>query len=253
MDPNSDAENIQDEDLRNRASEIIALGKAGDKEAIPRLVGILENKTEVEWLRGCAAIALGRISGEEVVPPLLRALRDESPFVNRAAILASGDLKIKSAIPYLEAIFRDPNKKELHAVTVNVLAQIGGSSVISNLLEALKSPDVRVRCNAAMALGSLRAPSSVLPLIELIHDSDESLRAVAASSLGLIKDQRAVEILIEALQDKAETVRAIAASSLGYMEDKKAVPFLEKALQDRNLNVRKQAANALSKLKSEEK
>jgi HEAT repeat protein len=244
----SEEENLQNEDLRIRASSIIAMGKAGDKDAIPRLVEILENKSEVEWLRGCAAIALGRISGDEVVSPLLQALRDESLFVNRAAILALGDLEIKSAVPYLESILKDPSKKELHAVTVNVLAQIGGSE--ATLLEALEDPDVRVRCNSALALGNLRTESAVLPLIKLMDDSDESLRAVAASSLGLIKDKRAVKKLTAALEDKAETVRAIAASSLGYLGDKKAVPGLEKALQDKNINVRKQAAAAIERLKS---
>jgi HEAT repeat protein len=83
-------DDLNSQDLRIRASSIIALGKTGDQNAARHLIGILENKNEVDWLRGCAAIALSRIPGEEVIQPLINALRGDSLLVSRAAILALG-------------------------------------------------------------------------------------------------------------------------------------------------------------------
>jgi HEAT repeat protein len=246
-------DDLNSKDPRIRASSIIALGKTGERTAVKHLIGVMEDKNEVEWLRGCAAIALGRISGEEVVPPLIKALADDSLLVSRSVISALGDLRCKQAIPYLEAILRDESKKELQAVTVNVLGAIGGREIASVLLQALKNPDNRVKRNAALALGELRIEKAVPPLMNLMKDDDECLRAIAASSLGLIGDKLAVASLIEALNDRSETVRIIAASSLGYLGDTKAIPPLEKALHDENKTVRKMAEEALSKLRSQDR
>jgi HEAT repeat protein len=242
-------DDLKHEDPWVQASCIIALGKTGDRKAIKHLIGILQNKDEVEWLRGCAAIALGRISDQEVMLPLFNALQDDSLIVSRAAILASADLKNKQSIPHLEGILRDQSKKELHPLAINVLGAIGGSGAASTLIQALENPDVRVKRNAALALGELRIQTAVLHLMNRMHDDDECLRAIVASALGLIGDKRAVEILVEALNDPSEKVRIIASSSLGYLGDCKAVPSLEKALQDENKTVRELAAIALSKLR----
>jgi HEAT repeat protein len=249
MEPNTDLDGLNDEDVRIRASAIIAMGRAGDRQALKQLTGILEDYSEISWIRVCAAIALGRLSGKEVVPPLIKALEDTSILVSRAAILALAETGVKEAIPYLQEVLKNQSKKDLHALSVNALKAIGGHEITSTLIEALESPDNRVRCNAALALGDLRAGEAVRQLINLVSDSDESVRAVAASSLGLIGDKRASEALIEALNDEAETVRAISASSLGYLSDVKAVPPLEKVVHDQSTIVRKQAAAALSKLR----
>ncbi len=243
-------DDLNNEDPKIRASCIIALGKTGDRNAAPYLIRILENKNEVEWLRACAAIALSRIPGEEVVQPLIGLLRDESLLISRAAISALGEIKCKPAIPYLEEILLDQGKSELQASAAKALGTIGGGEVVPALIKALENANIRVKRNAALALGELRVEKAVLPLISLLKNEDECLRAIAASSLGLIADKRAVEPLIEALNGRSETVRIVAASSLGYLGDRKTIPALEKALQDTNKTVRETAAIALSRLRS---
>jgi HEAT repeat protein len=242
-------DSLKNEEVGIRASSIIALGKAGDRDAVNLLTEIMENKSEIDWLRACAAVALGRISCDEVIPPLVKALRDDNPVVCRAAILALGDVKSEQAIPPLKIILEDQSKKELHALTINVLAKIGGGKIISTLLEALESTNLQVRCSAALALSDLRTEEAILPFMKLMQDSNESLRAFAASALGLARDNRAVELLIEALKDEAETVRTIAASSLGYLGDSRAIAPLEKVLEDKSKTARQQAHTALTRLK----
>ena len=250
MEPDTYLNSLKDEDIQIRAHSIIALGKTGNGEAIKWLIQILENKSEVDWLRGCAAIALGRISGDEVIEPLLNALQDDSITVVRAVISSLGDVSSKRTVPYLQAILEDADKADLHAITVTVLGKIGGHDIMPTLLRQLERPNNQVRICAAMALSELRSAETVMQFIKLMDDEEECLRAIAASSLGLLKDKSAVEPLIGALSDGAETVRAIAASSLGCLCDSRAIPPLEEALDDKCQTVRKQTSAALSKIRS---
>ena len=199
-------DSLDDEDIKIRASAIIAMGRTGDGKAVRHLAEILENESEVDWLRACAAIALGRLSAEEAVPPLINALEDESVVISRAVISALGDAGSREAVPRLQAIMKDKQKEELHPVTVSVLGKISGSEIIHTLLRALENANNRVRVSAALALGELRIERAVPSFLKLLEDGDEYLRAVAASSLGLIGDKRAGESLLEALKDEAETV-----------------------------------------------
>ena len=70
-------QNLHDDDIKIRASAIITMGKTGERGAIGPLIEILGNPKEVDWLRGCAAIALGRLSGDEVILPLIDAMQDD--------------------------------------------------------------------------------------------------------------------------------------------------------------------------------
>jgi HEAT repeat protein len=227
----------------------MALGKSGDPAAVQSLSDILNNSDEVEWLRACAAIALGRLPCREAVQPLIEALDCDCPVVCRSAVVALGDTDDDRAVSALDHVLKDQDKEELHAVAATALGKIGGDRVVPILLPALQSPNSRVKCSAALALGGMRIKEALAPFIGLLMDENESLRAVAASSLGLIGDKRAVDYLIKSLHDEAETVRAISASSLGCLNDNRAIPALEKALEDNSLNVCKQALTALSKLK----
>jgi HEAT repeat protein len=243
-------QNLHDDDIKIRASAIITMGKTGNRGAIGPLIEILGNPKEVDWLRGCAAIALGRLSGDEVILPLIDAMQDDNTEVSRAAISAFGDIKKREAMPYLREILEDEKKAKLHAVAVTVLGEIGGCEVIPTLLKTLESPDNRVRIRAAMALEGLRTEETVPAFIALMNDEDECLRGIAASSLGLLEDARAVEPLIIALDDSTETVRGIAASSLGCLKDTRAISPLERVLGDKSQVVRKQASAALVKIRS---
>lgn len=250
METRTYSNSLDDENTRIRASTIIEMGRTGNRDAIKSIIEVLENREEVDWLRGCAAIALGRLSDEAVIPPLISALEDDNVIVSRAVISALGDAKSLPAIPHLKKILENKDKEELHAITITVLGEIGGLEIIPTLLQALESSNDLVRIRAALALGELRTDQAVSHFLKILEDGNESLRAIAASSLGLIGDKRAVIPLISALDDEAGTVRAIAASSLGCLADRTAMSHLEKALDDSSVAVRKQAAAALSKIRS---
>ena len=246
MKPENLLQNLDDDDINVRASAIITIGKTGNREAIGTLIEILGNANEVDWLRGCAAIALGRLSGDEVVPPLINAMQDDNTEVSRAAIAAFGDINNREAIPHLQEILEDEQKASLHAIAVTVLGEIGGREATPTLLRTLESPDNKVRIRAAMALRELRTEETATPFIELMNDEDQCLRAIAASSLGFLNDTRAVEPLIAALQDAEGMVRTGAAGALGAIPDSRAIqPLVTLLLHDPVNDVLDRAAKSL--------
>jgi HEAT repeat protein len=92
----------QDQDESARASAADALGEMGDANAVPALTAALADQN---YLCVCAALALGKIGGPEVIGPLIEVLKDKEKFwVPRgAAALALGNLG-KEAEPAVPAL-----------------------------------------------------------------------------------------------------------------------------------------------------
>ena len=121
---------------------------------------------------------------------------------------------------------------------------------VKTLIKNLGNEDVRVREQAAVALGQTNDLRAVNPLINTLKkDSYWDVRKAAASSLGQIGDPVAVKTLLTTLKkDENKNVQSAAASALGEIGDSKAVEPLIAALEDKSSEVRKEAARALGKI-----
>ena len=113
-------------------------------------------------------------------------------------------------------------------------------SLVEPLIKALRDSHVRVRRNAAEALGIIGEPA-VEPLLEVLLDV-RWLKEL--DPLGKIGDARVVEQLIRALGADDWHVRTSAAGALGRIGDVCAVEPLIKALRDEETDVRTSAADA---------
>lgn len=73
---------------------------------------------------------------------------------------------------------------------------------IKGLIKALGyEKEIRIRRDAAEALGEIGDPRALEPLIAALRDKDKSLTLVAAEALGQIGDPRAIEPLISIFKD----------------------------------------------------
>ena len=211
-------------------------------------------------VRGEVALALGKIKGDEVVDPLIKALKDDDRAVVR-----------KNA--------------------AWALGEIGGEKVIGPLIRALRKDDVGiVRNEAAVALGNIATKKATGALVKTLKsDKYETARKNAAWALSQIKDEAAVDDLIDVLSDKGKSeeereseavieqvmnalvnigspsvepliglldheqayVRARAAHCLGQIADTSALEALTKAaLEDESPMVRGYAISAIASLKT---
>ena len=149
------------------------------KHAVQPLVN--EMKGPDRAMRGTAALILGKIGGEEVLQPLINALKDEDACAGAAA----------------------------------GLGELGDREAVDELIDALRDEDA-VRA-AAEALGKIGDVRAVEPLIRVLQDfyEDDAAHAAAANALGMIGDSRAAEPLRQVMEtDKNPLVREAARLSL---------------------------------------
>src|SRR5262249_40067556 len=165
-----------------------------------------------EGVRRKAAYALGRIADKagDVIPVLIKALKDKEPDVRQAA----GD----------------------------ALAQFGEKSV-APLTEALRDDAVEIRQHAARSLAPIghEAKAASPALAKLLNDKDNAaLVNEAATALAKI-GKSSIPTLTKAIKSENATVRQAAVTGLGQI-GADAVPDLVDALSDKNVDVRRHTA-----------
>jgi len=126
-----------------------ALGKSGDRSAVPVLIRLLRSEAACAWWQ--ASEALGAIGGRSAVPPLV-------------ATLAKGHRNARAAAAHALGLLRDP-------------------AAVEGLLDALAAEDASVRCAAAKALGQLGDASAVPALARALEDPDPETRVAALEAL----------------------------------------------------------------------
>ena len=239
----------------------LAAGRIGDDKAVTVLVDLLE-KAQSEPVRAMAAFALGEIESVKAADAILKVLNDsKTPGAVRArAIEAAG--KIAAANPKaaeskslseailhsLDAQNRRGVKQDRDIVILGLTAAGRASGYDAKrrrpddtdflTAEFLKSPDARIRADAANTLARLRATYADAALRKMLaSDADPIARANAARALGSAADIKAFDLLIKAASEDVDSrVRVSAILSLGSLKNPKAADKLlergEKLLAD---------------------
>ena len=234
--------------VRTRAAA--ALGKLGDRAAVPFLLEALND--ESEHVRGNAAWARGRIGDPSTVPTLIGAMNDDDVHVRCKAAAALGDLGDRAAIPVLLEALRVPNGM-VRGYAATALGKIGDGSVVPKLIETLRGErprpdDLSPIVDLVAALGELRAREAVPVLVKHLEAESSFTRGRAASALWKIADPIAAPALAKALRDPEANVRREAVLALGRIADPSSVPSLVQALDDELRGVRSRAAAGLKRI-----
>jgi RNA polymerase sigma-70 factor (ECF subfamily) len=265
------------------------LGNLGDPKAISVLTGVLtkdtDRRVQVEAVR-----ALGRLRAARALPQMRTCLGSEHVDVRAwaaAAIAAIGDME---SLPLLaDALLQEMERlrgKQQNAMAAwfisSAIAQLGGSSVLPQLLPLLRGdahsqwvgagifaqladsdqfvPDlVRIVKNcgmgwdrAAQALARIGDPTGVPAIEEAIrvckYRRYGASAFVAAEALCLLGEQGAAAAS-RLLGDADPAVRKAAAHGLAVHGGADSIPALESAAEDENPGVRLEAKKGLLRLK----
>lgn len=200
---------LEEEDFNKRVEAIAALGKLGDRTAVPLLCRVLPDKHLV--VRGAAAEALKQLGDPAAVPALMQRVADDRWDLGGA-------------------FHNDPGTSKDPALAA--LRALDKTRVTEALGEGLKSRNVTVREWAAEKLADQDDRKSLDLLIEALGQDAAGVREVAAGSLGKRGDKAAQEALIGVLIDKHVGVRGAAAVALQKLGDKAAVPALVQRVAD---------------------
>jgi HEAT repeat protein len=249
---------------------IDALGAAGDRAAVPALVGCMDDVDEN--VRAAAAEALGVLGGDDAVAAVRRALRRRSLVVRHAALQAL--LRAGAGVP-LDELTPLLDEPMLRAPTLALLGQTGDPAAIPWLLAALRVPVHSHQAAAIHALDALppaavadalRASPDLEPVLVAALDTDDSEEAAWLLSLGSFPGAAAAlatrltdpaleetasrallalgEAAVPALVATLNQGEAVAAHVLGDLGAVSAIPALLAAL-DRDEPVASAAARAL--------
>jgi len=252
-----------DESTRKEAIERLGNMKSEAKDAIPKLIEILQSDPSI-LVRGETAYALGKMGpdSEVAIPQLLRSLKRKEKlqkgyesfegWERHFAALALGKLGKKPdlVVPALGDALQHDENSEVRENAAEGLKHFGplAQEAVPALIKAIKEDNERVRYEACHALEEIGGrPEDVPALTGLLSDEIDDARAAGARALGAAGAQavQAVPNLIKLLNDKNESTRREAAIALGSIGPaaKDAVPALRDALKNEHMHFA--AASAL--------
>jgi len=210
-----DALNDSDDGVRRDAAE--ALGKISSDKAVEPLIEALKDLDN--YLRMRAVEALGKIGSDKVIEPLIQSLKDSDDFVRMSAVEALGKIGSDKVIEPLIQSLKDLDDFVLR-IAVEALGKIGSDKAVNPLIQTFKDKDPYVRWRVLEALGKIGSDKAVEPLIEVLkYLGDDDVRWRVLEALGKIGSDKAVNPLIEALKDKDPYVRRSAVEALGRIAD----------------------------------
>ncbi len=264
---------MNDDEPAVRTEVVAALGGFKHPEAVKTLVRALRDPAEA--VQEAAAQALKRNGDASVIDPLVGLLLRGSPEVQyhtaqtlhalnwvprtpREEIpyyVARGDFKRvrlfgPAAIDALAATLRR-GSDERRVAAAYTLAELGGTTVLPLLLNALKDPEAAVRSaalNGLARMGNVQAAAAVLPLLQ---DRNRNVRVAAVSAVGQLRDRSAINSLTALVGDDEWEVRAVLAETLGKLGDRGALPAILELVKDGDQEVRQQAVESLGRLGDE--
>lgn len=243
-----------DRDVRRAAIAALRQLRAGPQVTIPLLVKVLESAEPSERMLAIRSLAE---QGEEAVPTLIEALRNEKSRYWALLVAHEMGPAARDAVPALLTCLSDP-LQECRLEALMALGAVAPQSeeAIRAIRRALSDKETGVRYAAVYALGSIGPPaaSASADLERLVRGSDDFLRVVSAWALVKIHPdnarhrQVAIPLLLEACSHKDESTRLAAIKALADLHPPATtvIPALERALHDERPQVVLAAVDALA-------
>ncbi|TFG60211.1 MAG: HEAT repeat domain-containing protein [Deltaproteobacteria bacterium] len=223
--------------LKNLLSTLTAVHRSapdGKKPAIERVLGELDIGHMIDLYLSPAASKLEKGRIEEILVSFVgvsigdfldRLLMETDPG-NRKTLLSLALRFDAEAIPEIRRKLDDPHWYFVRNLCI-VLGGIGDPSVVPDLVRLLDHKDLRVRKEAVLALGQLRAAESIPFLGKvLFHESllqsskEESLRIDAANAIFRCGGARGIALLHRGTECTRRKVREHCAALLGTLGEK---------------------------------
>ena len=201
-------------------------GESKLEEAIPALVRNISSPNI--GVQEAVDRALRKIGGPAVVHGVIPLLRSDDAPVRNLAMDLLRELG-KSDMPALQELLKDDDE-DVRIFASDILGSTRSAVAVPSLCHALlNDPEVNVRYQAAVSLGTLAFPESA-PCLNKALEDEEWVQFSVIEALTKIKDSSSVSALAKALGKSSELVASIIVDALGEMGDIKAVPLLLRRL-----------------------
>lgn len=197
--------------IDDRLVAVRAAAQPREVASIPYLAAALLRLDEPARLRAAAALALGRIGDRVAVPALAEGLKDPMPEVRYAVALSLGRLPADGVATRLERVLRTDPAWQVRYAAVIALGRTRKGFAATALAEALTSDGSwQVRQQAARSLQDLSSPQASAALVGALFDPEPSVRAAAGTALAESDVPSLRSALDDALADEKDpSVRAV--------------------------------------------
>jgi HEAT repeat protein len=253
-----------------RARAAAALGKIGDRRAVPDLIHLML-ADPVPYVRIQSVRALGTIGDPRALHHLIDSLKDGEWWVRVRVIEALEHLGDQAAEPLLMALEdHDHEVRQRAAVTLERLGVLdallervgdgdvgareklmaaGQAGVVEILISALSHPNPRVRYAVAEILGEVRHDSVTAALIErLAEEQAAPIVAEVLRSLARLRAEAAAEPISHLLGHENHAIRVEAVRALERIQFPNPNELLANAVRDPEARVRAGSAAVLGKI-----
>ena len=147
-------------DARIRRQAAVGLGALGNRQAVPPLIGALQD--ENAGVRRCAATALGELGDVQAVDPLIAVLSGFDSSVRQAAVRALAKMPDPRALAPLASLFKGEwGNSDTRVQMLQMFKALGATEL---LIGALKDKQEAVRLEAVRALSERGDLQTIEPL-----------------------------------------------------------------------------------------
>jgi len=249
-----------DSTVREDIHQILHDLQSDDTDALRRAAfaaGDLRLVESLELL--CKGIACANIGVQEAAEYALRKIRGSKTIQSLLPFLRSDDAPLRNIamdilreigaddLPALYPLLHDDDH-DVRIFISDILGATKSRKVVAPLCDSLlKDPEVNVRYQAAVSLGSLAFPEAVDCLRQGMMD-EEWVQFAVVEALTKIRADTTVAALTRSLSNCSPLVASIIIDALGEMGNIKAVPLLFKSLEKASTPLRNKAVKAIIKI-----
>ena len=231
------------------AEDLVAEGKSKQATII---YNELADKDEAAIIRSAAVKGLADAGGQETVPLVIAALRDENRMVRTTARSCVRTMK-GQGVTELFAGELPKTPPDEQVLLIGALADRGDAAALPAITIAAKSANTEVRKAVLQAVGKLGDASSVGYLVKAATEGVSSEeKSTAINSLKMLRGSRVDDAIVKSMQHSQPSVRSQLIQVLFERNAVGAVPALLGEAVNPDRNVRKAAFKALGRLGREE-
>jgi HEAT repeat protein len=217
-----------DPNRRKQAAQL--LGQVKSEEAVPALIKTTEDEDAA--VRFEAVRALVRINDPRALPSYIRLTQDSRRDTQEKSIEGIINVYVTEQGGFIRGVrkFADavnPFSDDYNPLTVEPYVTVSPEAVQA-LIQLLPHPDARIRKDAAIALGILRAHPA-LPDLErqLRRERNEDVKVEVIRAFYKIADPVAARSLVPYMRDSSKKVHDEAIFTVGRLRITEAVPDLK--------------------------
>ncbi len=230
------------------AEDLVAEGKSKQATVIYKE---LADKDEAAIIRSAAIKGLADAGGQETVPLVIAALRDENRMVRTTARSCVRTMRGQGVTELFANELPETSLDE-QVLLIGALADRGDAAALPAITAAARSANPGIRKAALQAVGKLGDASFVEYLVKAATEGMSSEeKSTAVNSLKLLRGSRVDDAIVKSMQNSQPSVRSQLIQVLFERNAVGAVPALLGEAVNPDRNVRKAAFKALGRLAGE--